>query len=255
MRNHALPLSLLVLALFPSLASAQISLPGAGGHRFVDWSQELAHPGTVVVVGTLARWKEGKRERQADGQLGGTGEVASVSGTQYFKVPVTATLQPRLTLQGKADGITLTFDVQLARLPDGKERRQVQGGAAIEEDALALFVLTPKAKKGFDVRVAIPFDRTVDKSGDAEAIFLDTMRDYDTINRRMHELRLALAKVDSQKDDAGKKAALAALRAVLATKPELRRPANDTLRMQHVAPLEQRAEKRLLESELTEPGK
>ena len=254
MPDLSLPRCLSLLALL-SVADAQVSLPAAGGHRFVDWSQELAHPGTVVVVGTLAKWKEGKRERQADGQLGGNGEVASVSGTQYFKVPVTAALQPRLALQGKADGITLTFDLQLARLPDGKERRQLQGGATIDEDALALFVLLPKAKKGFDVRIAIPFDKTVDKGPDAEALFLDTMRDYDIVNRRMHELRGALAAVDGQKDDAGKKAALAALRALLDKKPELRRPANDALLMQHVAPLEQRAEKRLREAESGEPRK
>lgn len=255
MCNHSLSLSLSLLTLFGAAARAQVSLPAAGGQRFVDWSQELAHPGTVVVVGTLGKWKEGKRERQADGQLGGAGEVSSVSGTQYFKVPVTATLQPRLVLQGKADGLVLGFDIQVARLPDGKERRQLQGGVTIEEDALALFVLTPKAKKGFDVRATIPFDKSVDKGGDAEALFLDSMRDYDTVNRRMHELREALAAVDRQKDDAGRKTALAALRALLDKKPELRRPGNDTLLMQHVAPLEQRAEKRLREAEAGEPRK
>jgi hypothetical protein len=236
-------------------AAAQVSLPGAGGQRFVDFSQDLAMPGTIVVVGTLTRWKEGKRERLADGQLGGGGQVASVSGTQYFKVPVTASLQARTTFHGKPENVTLAFDVQLARLPDGKERRQMAGGVPIEEDRLALLVIAPKPKKGFELRHAIAFDPAAGKGGDDEAAFVDTMRDYYTVNRRLRELTDALAALDQAKDEAGRKAAVDALREVLARKPELKNPKNDTLLAQHVAPLEQRAENRLAEAGKIEPPK
>lgn len=246
---------LLPLVLLLPLATAQVTLPGAGGQRFVDFHRDLAHPGAVVVVGTLSKWKEGKRERLADGQLGGGGQVASVSGTQYFKVPVTASLQPRATLHGKAGDLALAFDVQLARLPDGKERRQAANGMAVAEDTLALFVVTPKGKKGFELRHVIVFDPAVDQGADGQAAFGDTMRDYYTVNRRMYELTEALAVLERAKDDAARKAALATLRELLAKKPELKRPQNDGLLQQHVAPLEQRAEKRLAEADRAEPAK
>ena len=251
MPRHALPLLLLLLPALP----AQIALPSGGGQRFVDFSGDLAHPGALVVIGTLGKWKEGKRERLADGQLGGGGQVASVSGTQYFKVPVTAALQARTTLHGKPEAVTLGFDVQLARLPDGKERRQVASGAALAEDTLALFVVTPKAKKGHELRHVIVFDRTVDQGPDGEAAFGDTMRDYYTVNRRVHDLTEALARLDRAKDEAGQQAARTTLRELLAKPPELKRPANDALLQQHVAPLVQRAEKRLAGSPAGDAGK
>ncbi len=234
----------LTFVLLPACALAQVSLPGAGGQRFVDFSADLAHPGVVVAVGRLGKWKEGKRERLADGQLGGGGQVAVVSGTQYFKVPVKATLQARAVLHGEADDITIAFDVQLARLPDGKERRQAANGVPLAEDTLALFVAVPR-KKGYDLRHVVVFDQTVATAADPQAAFVDTMRDHYVVNRRMHELGSALARVDAAKDDARRAAARAALREVLAAKPELKDPKNDALLVQHVAPLERRAEKRL----------
>src|SRR5436190_12545011 len=104
MVHRALPSRLLPFVLLLPLAAAQVSLPGPGQPRYVDYSQDLGNPGAIVVAGTLGKWKEGKRERMPDGQLGGGGTVAAVSGTQYFKVPVTAAVQPRAVLHGKADG-------------------------------------------------------------------------------------------------------------------------------------------------------
>jgi hypothetical protein len=240
-----LPRALAVLLLLPVSAAAQVLLPGAGGQRFVDFSEELAHPGAVVAIGTLGKWKEGKRERLADGQLGGGGQVASVSGTQYFKVPVTAVLEARAVLHGNGDDVAVALDVQLARLPDGKERRQVAGGAPFAEGTLALFVLAPRGKRGHDVRHVIVFDKTVATAADAEGAFADTMRDHYAVNRRIHELSVALAAVDAAKNDAARAPALAALRDRLAAKVELKDPKNDALLAQHVAPLERRAKERL----------
>jgi hypothetical protein len=237
-----------VLALLASPAIAQISLPG-GGQHFVDFSQHLAHPGACVVVGTLGKWKEGKREKMAEGQLGGGAQVASISGTQYFKVPVTAPVKARSTLHGKADGVVLQFDVQLARLPDGKEHRQVQGGTELAEDQLALFVFVPGKKKGHELRAVVAFDSKVEAGG--EASFVDTMRDHYTVNRRMHELTTALDVLDRAKDDGAKKAARQALQELVDKKPELKNPKHDGLLTMHCGPLEQRALKRLAEAGAT----
>jgi hypothetical protein len=247
--------ALLPFLLLLPLVPAQVSLPSAAGQRFVDFSEDFAHSGAIVAIGTLSKWKEGKRERLADGQLGGAGQVTVISGTQYFKVPVTAALQPRTVLHGKADSVVLGFDVQLARLPDGKEQRQTKSGMPLAEDTLALFVVMPRPKKGFELRHVIVFDKTVDQGKAPEATFADTMRDYTTVNRRKHDLTAALARVDGAADEAGKTTALAALRELVAKKPELKQPQNDGLLQQHVAPLEQRATKRLAEADRMESGK
>lgn len=241
MLRRALPFVCLL-----SLAAAQVALPTTGGPRFVDFHRDLAHPGAIVAIGTLGKWKEGKRERLADGQLGGAGALTVVSGTQYFKVPVTAALQPRAHLLGKADGVVLTFDVQLARLPDGKEHRQTKDGSQLAEGTLAMFVIAPRPKKGFELRAVVVGDAA--KGGDAEALFGDAMRDHFAINRRMHDLATALERVAAAKDEAGKGVALAALRELVAEKPQLKQPANDALLQQHAGPFEQRAEQALAQA-------
>lgn len=243
--------SLPIVLLTAFVAAQGVSLPTVPQTRYVDWSQTLDHPGAVVVVGKLGKWKEGKRERLADGQLGGGNAVSQVSGTQYFVVPVTTTIAPRTFLHGKADKLPLLFDVQLARLPDGKEQRQARtgNGARLDEDQLALFVVVPKPKaKGFELRHVIPFDPQVDKGPDGELQFADAMRDFAAVNRRVHELNAAIGAVDEAKDPAGKKLALTTLRERLDQKVELKQPANDALLTQHAGPLEQRARQRLDEA-------
>lgn len=246
-------LLLFASALLPGLSPAQqpalpTTLTGSPTTRYLDWSKDLDHAGAVVVVGRLEKWKEGKRERLADGQLGAGGAVSQVSGTQYFVVPVTATIAPRVALHGKAEKLAVAFELQLARLPDGKEQRQSRtgNGAVIEADRLSLFVVVPKAKgKGYELRHVIPFDPKVDDGPDGELQFVDTMRDFATVNQRVRELRNALAEVDAADTAEAKKAALEALRKLVEAKVELKVPANDGLLTQHVGPLEQRARKRL----------
>jgi hypothetical protein len=241
---RALPLLLLV----PCLAAQAPKLGASPAMRYVDFSQRLAQPGVVVAVGTLGKLKEGKRERVAEGKLGSNTTSVSVSGTQYFKVAVTATVQPRTTFHGKADKLQLAFDVQLARLPDGNEQRQsLTGNAAIlAEDQLALFVVAPREKgKGLDLLAVIPFDKDLDQDADAEAGFGDAMRDFYVINRRVHDLGAAIAAIDKAPDGAAKAAALKALGELVEQKVELRRPQNDGLKAQHVNPLVARARERL----------
>lgn len=244
-----LSLLLFASALLPVLSHAQIpTIQGSPTTRYLDWSKDLDHAGTVVVVGRLEKWKEGKRERLADGQLGGAGAVSQVSGTQYFVVPVTATIAPRAALHGKSAKLGVAFELQLARLPDGKEQRQSRtgNGAVLEEDRLGLFVVVPKAKgKGYELRHVIPFDPKVDDGPDGELQFVDAMRDFAMVNQRVWELGKALAAVDAAEGAEEKKAALEALRKLVDAKVELKLPANDALLTQHVGPLEQRARKRL----------
>lgn len=242
-------LALLLLAThLPAQTGVMPALPSTPQMRFVDFSLDLARPGVAVVVGRLGKGKEGKRERLADANLGGGNAVSQVSGTQYFKVPVQAAVAPRAVLFGKAEKLQLQFDVQVARLPDGKERRQAMtgNGAPLGDDQLALFVAAPKAKgKGFELLHVIPFDAAVDKGPDAELRFADTMHDYCAVNRRMHDLRAAMAAVDGATDAAAKQAALDALKELLGKELALRQDQNEPLRMQHVNPVEARAQKLL----------
>lgn len=231
----------------PDVSLPAMNLAGGGG-RYVDYAGELDDPELVVAVGKLASWKEGKRERLADGKLGGGGSVSSVGGTQYFKVPATATLSPRLLLRGKNGKVQVAFDLQVARLPDGKDQRQLlqDGAVTLTEDTLALFVLQKRDKQKHHALLhVLPFDPKVDKGSDGELQFVDAMRDVHTINGRVHALTQALDAYDKAEDGAPRDKALSALRQLLEQKPEMKQPRNDGLLQQHCGPLEQRAKKRI----------
>lgn len=235
----------------PELAPMAVNLAGAGG-RYVDYAGELDDPELVVAVGKLGGWKEGKRERLADGKLGGGGSVSAVGGTQYFKVPATATLQPRLVLRGKNGKVPVAVDLQVARLPDGKEQRQLlqDGAVTLTEDTLALFVLQKGEKqKHHTLLHVLPFDPKVDKGSDGELQFVDAMRDVHTINGRVYALTEALDGYDKADDGAPRDKALAALRRLLEQKPEMKQPRHDGLLQQHCGPLERRAKKRIDEAD------
>ncbi|HEX5053212.1 MAG TPA: hypothetical protein VFZ65_15665 [Planctomycetota bacterium] len=238
--------AVLTAGLLPAQIAGQI--PSTPQMRYVDFSRDLDRPGVAVVVGTLGKFKEGKRERLADGSLGSNTAKVSVSGTQYFKVPVQATITPRATFAGDADKPSIAFDVQLARLPDGKEQRQSMtgNGASIEEGTLALFVIASKPKgKRLELLAVIPFDATVDKGPDAEPEFVDTMHDFWAVNQRVHDLQQQLDAADKATDAAAKDKALAALRELTKHDLELRKSQNDPLVSQYVAPLLARARKRI----------
>ena len=98
------------LALAPALLTAQqASVGGRSGPQFVEFHRDIDRPGAVVVVGRLGKCKEGRREKLENGQLGGGGTVSSISGTQFFKVPLTTTLVVRKALGGEVkDGDKLS---------------------------------------------------------------------------------------------------------------------------------------------------
>jgi hypothetical protein len=250
------------LALLAAAPRAQVpAMPMSPQMRYVDFHARLDEPGVVVAIGRLDPFKEGKRERLADGKLGGSGTVTVVSGTQYFKVPVTTTLVPQSVFGAKDDDKAATrrlrvgFDLQLARLPDGSEQRQslTGNGARLEPGTLALFVLAPAGKgrkhKEIELLHVIPFDAQLDPGPDGEAKFVDAMRDFYVVNRRVADLEQALAAVDACGDGeehaAAKQAALAHLKELVEHPPELRIGQNDPLLAQHAGPLQARAETRL----------
>jgi hypothetical protein len=262
---HPVAALCLTVPLLVGLAPTQgLTMSASPQMRYVDFHAQLDRPGVVVAVGRLGRCREGRRERLEDGKLGGGTTVTSVSGTQYFVVPVTTTLQPQVVF-GKDDGdskrrerLRLQFDIQLARLPDGSEQRQVRtgNGARLEEGTLALFVVAPAAKdkkqKGLDLLHVIPFDAKLDPGPDGEAKFVDAMRDFYIVNRRVADLEQALAAFDAADEgEAGasaRQAALARLKELVDHPPELRISQNDPLLVQHAGPLQARAQKRLAEA-------
>jgi hypothetical protein len=238
-------LSLMVFA--PQLPPA---MAANATQRYVDFEPELDHPGFACFVGKLEKLREGRRERLPDGQLGGNGQVAQVSGTQYFKVTTAGQLAVHTTLVGKSPAArpVLEFEVQLARLPDGKERRQVRtgSGAEVTEGMLALWVVeqSPKTKR-FALLHVVPFDARADKGVDPQRTFVDLATDITMVNQRVHDLRKALADCDAGGDQAARNKAMEALRQLLAHAPELRRPEDDGLTSMHAGPFEQRARERV----------
>jgi hypothetical protein len=228
---------------------SQGTLPQGLAQRFVDFSGDLDRSGLLAVVGTLGKLKEGRRERLEEGKLGGPSTSVSVSGTQYFKVPASGPLQPQAVLIGGTKGkLGVEFDLQLARLPDGKERRQsmTANPAPVEEGMLALWVLAPRHRgKGLELLHVVAFDPTQDTGADARGTFVDAMRDFVAINQRVHDLKQAIAALEQAVGPEAQTKARDALRAVLDAKFEPRRPELQSVASSQLWPFEKRAKDRL----------
>lgn len=244
----ALPTTLALRAQSPAMPTLAVSPQ----MRFVDFSKDLDRNGITVVLGKLGKCKEGKRERLADGQLGGAG--AGESGEWH---PI---------LQGACASLDRREDHplrqgrqaadQLRRPAGATPRRQGttpgddRNGAALEDDMLALWVLAPRAKgKGLQLLHVIPFDKKVDKGPYGELQFGDAMSDYYTVNRRVDVTTFAPRWRPWRRPPTrrARKKQLAALRELLeqkvGTAPKRERCAADPAR----GPLEARAQKRLAE--------
>lgn len=215
--------------------------------RFVDFSADLDRVGVLVAVGALGKGREGRREKITDGKLGGGGSVVEVSGTQYFKATVTMPIEVRKALVGTpATKPTLQFELQIARLPDGSERRQLRdaAGTPIGDGLIGLFVLAPEPKgKHLRLLHVLAYDPKSDPQG--EAGFGDFARDVVAVNQHIAALRAGLAAVDAAKGDDAVAAAKKALQGLVDKRPEMLRTDDDVLLGSFVAPLEERARKRL----------
>ncbi len=243
-------LTCLCLAVLACPSPQSLPLVQGPQQRFLDYSKDLERPTVSVVIGTLGRFQEGRRERLEDGALGGPGARSSVSGTQFFKVPVRTSLQVQEVLAGgKPARTNLEFELQLARLPDGSERRQVIGGngAPLETGVQALWVVElPEKGKALQLLHVLPRDPRID---DDPRAFADLCRDFTAINRHVADLRAALAALEAApKGEPGSlPRALEGLRQVLAARPTLKEPKHDAVLQQHAGPLEARAKQALAE--------
>lgn len=225
--------------------------------RFVDFSKDLERPGVTALIGRLGRMREGKRERLREGgRLGNGTSQVQISGTQYYKVPVRTAVEDVTVLAGPEPGGApqLGFDLQLARLPDGSERRQARtpDGTPLEEGLLALWVVE-KPRKGrlLELVHVIPFHPEADDGEDPDQVFEDNMRDFCAINQRVATLRTVLAATEKTEkvDRKERAAALDELRAAEDEELEMRNPAHDVLVVQHVRPFLERVRARIAELE------
>ena len=217
--------------------------------RFLDLGSKLDQKGFAVVLGTLSKAKESKREKLEDGKLGGASMVSVVSGTQWFKTQVTGTMLVRELLYGTLpQKAAIQFEQQVARLPDGKEKRQLRddSGAELVEGTLGAFVVELGAK-GMPLQLVrfVPFDSSHYASTDAEAAFAEEMADMVAVNVHVAALRQRLTMLDEARDEAAAKGAREALTDQLGKRPTMKRTEDEILLTVHAAPLEQRAQKAL----------
>lgn len=220
-------------------------MPNGPEQRYVDFAAKIDQKGFAVVIGSLGKKKEGKREKLPDGQLGGGNSVAVVSGTQFFKVVATAALEAQETMHGELPAKPqLAFELQLARMPDGTERRQLMDGkgSPIEDGSYGAFLveMPPKGKALQLVRF-VPFVADHYATTEPKEAFRLELADFVALNRHVANLKAALAAVDEARNEAQRKTALEALKAAVDARPKAQRSEDEGLFATHAGPLEQRA--------------
>src|SRR4030095_1813211 len=97
---------------------------------FLEFARAPRRPSVTVVLGSLSRITEGRRERMKDrdAELGEGEAKISISGVVYNKVESTARLVVTESFCGPAkasrgDRLSIRFDMQVAELPDGDKKR------------------------------------------------------------------------------------------------------------------------------------
>ncbi len=256
------PLPILVILALSGALNAQAPTRGSqllearssgGRSRFVDFSDHLDWAQTSVVVGTLGKFKDGKKKRidSSKAHSGGVGSVVRMSGTQYFEAKTRTKLAVDDCAAGKVlkGKVPLSFRVQLTRLPDGSVKRMVLGAERhdLAEGMRALFVLDrePK-KKGHQIAHVIPM-----KAGQKKADFARDVADFVAVNRRLAELRRAHTKAKRVAVEDAEKI-IATIDALLEQEIEFENSANESLQFSVLRPWEQRLEKQL--GKLRGPG-
>ena len=249
------PLALFLPLLLGGTLAAQDSRPAtvrfsgspgkaSGGAEFVDYSKDLGLVTVSAVFGQLDKFRDGRRKRikDKDAHVGAHGSVSRVSGTQYYRVQSKTHLLVAAELGGKQlekKKVPLVFDVQLARMPDGTETRQILGSTreSLETGVDYLFVVQKDTKKK-SYRILHAIERPKDQKPES---FRKDAEDIAAINRRIVELRDALASA-KQLREKDPEVAVGTLEKAVADdrKVELREPENDQLVRRHVEPWVQR---------------
>lgn len=215
---------------------------------FVDFSDALAQPRALAVLGRLDKLREGKKRKvkDRDAHIGTGGGVSRISGAVYYRIHARARLAVESILAGKktAKPLRLRLDYQLAQLPDGSKKRQLTSPPrpVISEEAVALWILAPAKmdRRSHEVLRAVVAPDAVSKDVKAGKRFRDHMRDLVAINQRIATLKKAVARarVASVLDS---EAAIHMLEKALAGKIELLDPESDRFLAAHVGPWERRA--------------
>ena len=245
---RSLSLALAAAAFGASAAAQAPKMPDLTETRFVDFHRDLARKDVVVVIGTLGKAKEGKRV--ADGKAEVVGSDGATVKATFFKVAMQAKVEARVALAGDADKVVIAYELRIAKLPGDQQHQESKiVGASMTEGMLAMFVLAPRDKgDGHSLVHVIECKSFAQRSPDKEAVFVETVRDFYAINRRMLDLGNALEASEKAQDDEARRSALKSLQKLVDDPLRLLRAQSDKLIAEHVAPLEARAKKRLAEA-------
>ncbi|MCC6671145.1 MAG: hypothetical protein IT458_08790 [Planctomycetes bacterium] len=248
MRTPLLRGSLLLAGLLALPLPAQVAAMQGGMGRFLDYSEHLGPSSVAVVIGTLAKISDGKRERMKEGEggLGEGGKVLQIAGTTFYRVQTTARVEVRevLTPTKPAATLMLAFPVQSSGMPDGTRQRHflTTPRALCEEGMTGLFVVGKDPKKdAWSVLAAQRLDPKGETGGDPYKSFVAKARDGHAINQRVADLRVAVDDLRRTKSAASAKE----LKELLARKLELVTPEAESFRSMQLAPLEKRAREAL----------
>lgn len=212
---------------------------------FTDFSSDLDRTSFVLVVGTLGKVTEGRKDRlkAGEGNLDEGGVSASISGTVFSKVQASAKLDVGKALHGtKETALAVTFDMQHAKLNDGAIRRHflLTPRVALDDGMLGLWFLERDKGKLVLSRVV----RLDPKQAANADTFRRLCEDLYTLNVRIHELKGA-CDIAMRTKAADKAGAIAVLQKALASKATLLEAASERWKTSEVAPLEAKARKLL----------
>ncbi len=237
----------------PGLLGAQIPVPGTGSVQisstrrtgFVDFSESLGRAQVSVVVGTLGKFRDGKKKRVSDPEAhtGAIGSVVRMSGTQYFKAKTKTKLAVEHCETGKKlkGKVSLAFEVLLNRMSDGSMQRMVLGAERqpLKTGMRALFVLDRAAKsKGYHIVHVIPMKR-----GQKKADFAKDVSDFVAINLRLAELRRVYADVKAAPTADAKKTKVKIDAVLSGPEAELQKLSNEAVRVSVLRPWKARLKK------------
>jgi hypothetical protein len=225
---------------------------------FIDFSEELAKPGVAVVFGALSKFTEGKKER-IEGDLGiGNSKVVNM-GTVFYKIECTGEIGVTDAFFGDVKGksVAVEFDLQLAKLFDGKEQRQILTNPrhTFETPFTALWVLEKeKGKKNYRITRAEKFDPKNEKSADPATVIRKRAGDHYGINRRKADFAVLLNNYDLAKDKKDRENLAKKMKSMLENKPKWQLVETDTLANFQLASYEKRAQEAVEESGVTAEG-
>ncbi len=237
----------------------------SGRPAFVDFSEDLKKPETVVVFGTLRKTTEGARERikESEANLGEGSSRISVSGVVYYKVDVTAEIEVHEFLGDakaklRSGKVSVALPVQLARMNDGSERTHIltKPQMLLEKPMRALWVLEPKkGKRTLELLRVERFDIADEEAKEPSEEVAKRALDHYGVNRRMADLEMHLARIEDLRKEGGDATGVAdQLRALLDEKVRWKLVETDSIALQYVGPLERRARAVLADLEAAAAG-